>query len=117
MLHFAALHGNREMVAALLERHADPCSLDSSNFLPLQRAIHHGHWEVCDQLLSAMEGWPAPESKEAGEILAVAVGLLVDLRQGTMARRLATWCRSEDLFRKWSKWGWTAGPAPAIHAI
>ena len=46
MLHFAALHGNRETVAALLERHADPSSLDSSNFLPLQRAIHHGHWEV-----------------------------------------------------------------------
>ena len=55
MLHFAALHGNRESVAALLERQADPCSLDYSNCLPLQRAIHHGQWEVCDQLLSAME--------------------------------------------------------------
>jgi hypothetical protein len=56
MLHFAALHGNRETVAALLELQADPTSLDSGNFLPLQRAIHHGHWDVCDQLLSAMEG-------------------------------------------------------------
>ena len=108
MLHFAALHGNRESVAALLERHADPCSLDSSNFLPLQRAIHHGHWEVCDQLLSAMEGWPAPESKEAGNILAVAIGLLVDLQQSTRARRLATWCRHDDLFGIWSGCGWTA---------
>ena len=108
MLHFAALHGNRESVAALLERHADPCSLDSSNFLPLQRAIHHGHWEVCDQLLSAMEGWPVPESREAGEILAVAIGLLVDLQQSTRARRLATWCRRDDLFGIWSGCGWTA---------
>ena len=108
MLHFAALHGNRESVAALLERHADPCSLDSSNFLPLQRAIHHGHWEVCDQLLSAMEGWPAPETEEAGEILAVAIGLLVDLQQSPTARRLATWCRHEDLFGTWAAWGWTA---------
>ena len=108
MLHFAALHGNRETVAALLERHADPCSLDSSNFLPLQRAIHHGHWEVCDQLLSAMEGWSVPESVEAGEILAVAAGLLVDLQQSTLARRLVTWWRPGGLFGLWSEWGWTA---------
>ena len=108
MLHFASLHGNRESVAALLERHADPCSLDSSNFLPLQRAIHHGHWEVCDQLLSAMEGWPAPAGVKAKEILVVAIGLLVDQQQGTMASRLATWCRPDDLFGMWSEWGWTA---------
>ena len=47
LLHFAALHGNREAVAELLDRKADPCRADSqSGFLPLQRAIHHGHWEV-----------------------------------------------------------------------
>ena len=108
MLHFAALHGNRETVAALLERHADPCSLDSSSFLPLQRAIHHGHWDVCDQLLSAMEGWPVPADVKSREVLAVAVGLLVDLQQSSMARRLVTWWRPEGLFGMWSEWGWTA---------
>ena len=108
MLHFAALHGDRESVTALLERHADPCSLDSSSFLPLQRAIHHGHWEVCDQLLSVMQGLPAPAGVKAAEVLAVAVGLLVDQQQSTMARRLATWCRPDDLFGTWSEWGWTA---------
>ena len=96
------------MVAALLERRADPCSLDSSSFLPLQRAIHHGHWEVCDQLLSVMQGLPAPAGVKAEEVLAVAVGLLVDQQQSTMARRLATWCRPDDLFGTWIEWGWTA---------
>ena len=108
MLHFAALHGNRESVAALLERQADPCSVDSSNFLPLQRAIHHGHWDVCEQLLSAMEGWPAPADVKAEEVLAVAVGLLVDLQQSTLARRLVAWWRPEGLFGMWSEWGWAA---------
>ena len=109
MLHFAALHGNREAVAELLDRKADPCRADSqSGFLPLQRAIHHGHWEVCDQLLSAMESQPAPSGKKAETMLPVAVGLLVDQQQSTMARRLATWCRPDDLFGTWIEWGWTA---------
>ena len=38
----------------------------------------------------------------------VAVGLLVDQQQSTLARRLASWCRPDDLFGTWSEWGWTA---------
>merc|ERR1719359_999015 len=60
-LHYAAHHGNAELVNMLLSNKDHPAKVfpqDQDGRLPIYRAILLGHTDVVASLLSAMEAFP-----------------------------------------------------------
>eukprot|EP00939_MAST-03C_sp_MAST-3C-sp1_P002233 g2233.t1 len=63
-LHYAARHGNIDMIRCLLKHGANAFALDKSNATPLHRAMMHRHCEAAYVLLESMVAAVRKEKKQ-----------------------------------------------------